>query len=337
MSGNRPATQEARTLAALLAWYAEMGVDAALGEESVDWLARGPQAPPGASFAWPVASAAAAAAAVGTGRNDPASAAQPSVPPPATARGGSALGSGPGSAPGSVRAPARAASTPSPARPPSTGAANATVVSASPAVADARASARAAATLPALRSALERFEGCALKARAKSLCFYRGAERARLVVIGEAPGQEEDRTGKPFVGPAGQLLDRMLAAIGLGEADVHITNAVYWRPPANRTPTLEETEACRPFLERQLELVAPEVVLLLGGAALKQMTGTLDGIMKARGKWRTLVVGGREVATMATLHPAYLLRSPIAKRVVWRDLLALEARLGRSGGSQPER
>ena len=125
------------------------------------------------------------------------------------------------------------------------------------------------------------FDGCGLKATAKNLCFYRGAERARLMLIGEAPGRDEDLEGKPFVGRAGKLLDKMLAAIGLSEADVHITNIVYWRPPGNRTPTPQEAQACRPFLERQVELVAPEVVLALGGAAAKQLFDVADGIMRS--------------------------------------------------------
>src|SRR5262249_9753130 len=141
------------------------------------------------------------------------------------------------------------------------------------AVMAARSSARTAATLPELAATLERFEGCGLKATAKNLCFYRGPPRARLMLIGEAPGREEDLAGKPFVGRAGQLLDKMLAAIGLSDADVHITNIVYWRPPGNRTPTPLEAEACRPFLERQVELVAPELLVLLGGAAAKHVLG----------------------------------------------------------------
>jgi DNA polymerase len=191
----------------------------------------------------------------------------------------------------------------------------------------ARAKAGSALTLEELREQLARFDGCGLKATAKSLCFYRGAAQARLMLIGEAPGREEDLQGKPFVGPAGQLLDRMLAAIGLDESGVHITNVVYWRPPGNRTPTVQETEACRPFLERQIELVKPDFVVLLGGAAAKHMLNTAEGIMRLRGTWRSITIGGREIPAIATLHPAYLLRTPAYKRQAWRDLLMIEAAL----------
>jgi DNA polymerase len=195
------------------------------------------------------------------------------------------------------------------------------------ALTEARAAARSAATLEALRAALARFEGCALKATAKNLCFYRGAPAARLMLIGEAPGRDEDLEGKPFVGRAGQLLDKMLAAIELGEAEVHITNIVYWRPPGNRTPTPHEAQVCRPFLERQIELVGPEFIVLLGGAAAKHVLDVADGIMRLRGRWRQIEVGGRTFKAMATLHPAYLLRTPAHKRLAWRDLLAVRAAL----------
>lgn len=147
------------------------------------------------------------------------------------------------------------------------------------------------------------------------------------MIIGEAPGREEDLEGKPFVGRAGQLLDKMLAAIGMGEANVHITNVVYWRPPGNRTPTPQEALACRPFLERQIALVRPKVILALGGAAAKGLFDVADGIMRIRGKWRDVEMGGHPAKAMATLHPAYLLRTPAAKGMAWRDLLAVKAAL----------
>ncbi len=171
------------------------------------------------------------------------------------------------------------------------------------------------------------FEGCGLKATAKNLCLYRGADTAPLMIIGEAPGREEDLEGKPFVGRAGQLLDKMLASIGMYETNTHITNIVYWRPPGNRTPTPQEALACRPFLERQVALVRPKVVLALGGAAAKHLFDVADGIMRIRGKWRELNLGGTNVKAMATLHPAYLLRTPAAKNMAWRDLLAVKAEL----------
>ena len=187
--------------------------------------------------------------------------------------------------------------------------------------------AHGAQTLDELRTLLENFTGCGLKATAKSLCFYRGAPQARLMLIGEAPGRDEDLAGKPFVGRAGQLLDKMLAAIGLDESSVHITNTVYWRPPGNRTPTPEETLACWPFLTRQLELVNPEFVLLSGGVATKQVLGIADGITKVRGTWRKLMIGQRETPVLATLHPSYLLRTPAAKRQAWQDMLMIQAAL----------
>ncbi len=147
------------------------------------------------------------------------------------------------------------------------------------------------------------------------------------MIIGEAPGRDEDLEGRPFVGRAGQLLDRMLAAIDLDESSVHITNVVYWRPPGNRTPTPQETQICRPFLERQVELVKPDVILLLGGASAKTVLDTTDGIMRVRGKWREAKFGQVNVRALATLHPAYLLRTPAAKRMAWRDLLVLKAAL----------
>jgi uracil-DNA glycosylase family 4 len=183
-------------------------------------------------------------------------------------------------------------------------------------------------SLGELEALVANFEGCPLKRTAKSLCFARGRAGACLMLIGEAPGRDEDLQGKPFVGRAGQLLDRMLEAIGLSENDVYITNTVYWRPPGNRTPTPEEVEACAPFLSRQIELNAPDVLVLLGNAAAKSLLGVSEGIMRLRGKWLTYASGGRDIATLATLHPAYLLRNPEAKRLAWRDMLALKERLG---------
>lgn len=179
-------------------------------------------------------------------------------------------------------------------------------------------------TLSELKEAVNNFDGCALKSTAKNLCFYRGSETAPLAIIGEAPGRDEDIAGKPFVGRAGKLLDKMLASISLGDSDVHITNIVYWRPPGNRTPTPLEAQICRPFLMRQMELLRPKVVLVLGGAAAKNIFDVSDGIMRLRGKWRTWSIGGEDVPTLASLHPAYLLRTPAAKRLAWRDLRAVQ-------------
>lgn len=184
---------------------------------------------------------------------------------------------------------------------------------------NARELAKSAATLDELRALLENFEGCGLKKTASRLCLSRGSQTARLMLVGEAPGKDEDIQGEPFVGRAGQLLDRMLAAINLTEADIYITNLVFWRPPGNRTPSPEEVQVCQPFVERQIELLAPKILVFLGNAAAKQLTGATEGIMKLRGKW--LNYSG--IRAMATLHPAYLLRNPLAKRLAWRDLLAI--------------
>jgi uracil-DNA glycosylase len=196
-----------------------------------------------------------------------------------------------------------------------------------PSAQTARDLARNAPDLASLEAVLATFDGCPLKKTAKHLCFARGNPQARLMLIGEAPGRDEDLEGRPFVGRAGRLLDKMLAAIGLSEADAYITNVVYWRPPGNRTPTPQEVQACQPFLERQIEIVAPDVMLLLGGAAAKQVLATEEGIMKLRGKWRGFQSGDRTIRTMATLHPAFLLRTPAAKRQAWRDLLLVRAAL----------
>jgi uracil-DNA glycosylase family 4 len=204
-------------------------------------------------------------------------------------------------------------------------------VPADPSSMAARDMARAAPDLAALEAALATFDGCPLKKTAKNLCFARGNPQARLMLIGEAPGRDEDLEGAPFVGRAGQLLDKMLAAIGLGRDEAYITNVVYWRPPGNRTPTPQEVQACQPFLQRQIELVAPEILVLLGGAAAKQVLATDQGIMKLRGKWKDYEAGGRTIRTLATLHPAFLLRNPAAKRMAWRDFLTVKTALAGSG------
>ncbi len=186
-------------------------------------------------------------------------------------------------------------------------------------------------TLAALEAEVAAFDGCGLKRTAKSLCFGRGDPAALVMLIGEAPGRDEDLQGKPFVGRAGQLLDRMLRAINLDPAEVYITNTVYWRPPGNRNPSPQEVEACRPFLTRQVELVAPEFLVLLGGAAAKHILGATDGIMRLRGKWQQVEIGAHRARAIATLHPAYLLRNPLGKRLAWRDLLAIRDALDGDG------
>ena len=191
--------------------------------------------------------------------------------------------------------------------------------------ASARDLARAAGSLEELKAALGRFEGCALKETAANLVFADGNPEARVMIIGEAPGAEEDRRGLPFVGAAGQLLDRMLAGIGMDRSSVYITNVLVWRPPGNRTPTAAEVAACLPFMERHIELVDPAYLLLLGGSAAKTLLARSEGILKLRGHWyhyqhAELV---RPIPALASLHPAYLLRQPAQKRLAWRDFLSL--------------
>lgn len=199
------------------------------------------------------------------------------------------------------------------------------------AVEDARAAAAKATTIAELEETVARFDGCGLKATAKNLCFADGDPQARLMFIGEAPGRDEDIQGKPFVGRAGRLLDRMIEAIGLSRGEVYITNIVFWRPPGNRTPTPAEAETCRPFTERQIALVDPDVLVFLGGAAAKHMLATGEGIMRLRGKWRSYDTGARKIPALATLHPAYLLRQPLQKRLAWRDFLEIRDKLRQAG------
>ena len=199
---------------------------------------------------------------------------------------------------------------------------------------DAHEAAAACQTLDELVAAIEAFDGCALKETASNTVVHDGNPKARVMVVGEAPGGEEDRTGLPFVGPAGRLLDRMLAAIGLdrhgAEGDAaYITNILFWRPPGNRAPTADEIAACIPFTRRQIELVAPAILVPVGGIAAKALLERSEGITRLRGTWREYNSPGlaAPVATMATFHPAYLLRQPLQKRDAWHDLLAIKARL----------
>jgi DNA polymerase len=188
----------------------------------------------------------------------------------------------------------------------------------------ARTLAASAADLAALRSALERFDGCALKRTATQLVFEDGVPGSRVMFVGEAPGGDEDRIGRPFVGRAGQLLDRMLQAIGLDRQRVYIANVVPWRPPGNRTPTPQETQACLPFIRRQIELAAPEFLVCLGGSATQTLLGVREGITRARGNWYAYdCENGRTIRAIAMLHPAYLLRQPALKRQAWADMRAL--------------
>jgi uracil-DNA glycosylase len=192
----------------------------------------------------------------------------------------------------------------------------------------ARALAAAATDLETLRSLMADFDGCALKRTATQLVFADGAPGSPIMFVGEAPGGDEDRIGRPFVGRAGQLLDRMLSAIGLDRRQVYIANVIPWRPPGNRTPTLQETQTCLPFITRQIELANPEFLVCLGGSSAQTLLGVKSGIMRARGSWFTYQrEGGRTIPALAMLHPAYLLRQPAHKRLAWADMRALAAAL----------
>ncbi|WP_296745441.1 uracil-DNA glycosylase family protein [Mesorhizobium sp.] len=192
----------------------------------------------------------------------------------------------------------------------------------------ARQLAASAATLDELRQHMAAFEGCNLKFTAKNLVFADGNPKADLMLVGEAPGRDEDLEGLPFVGRSGRLLDRMLAAIGLDRSSAYIANVIPWRPPGNRTPTPHETEICRPFIERQIELVNPKVLVNLGGPSAKTLLNTTDGILRLRGNWRVhTTAAGTVIPAMPTLHPAYLLRTPAHKKLAWRDFLEVKAKL----------
>jgi DNA polymerase len=192
---------------------------------------------------------------------------------------------------------------------------------------DARDLARTAASLDALEALLARFESCPLRFTAKNLVFADGNPEARVMVVGEAPGADEDRVGKPFMGRSGQLLDRMMAAIGLDRTNAYVGNVVPWRPPGNRSPTPQEIAICKPFIERQIALADPDILVCLGGVATQALAGTKDGILKSRGRFFPYRTGTREIRLLATLHPAYLLRQPLQKRLAWRDFRALRAAL----------
>ncbi|KXF78258.1 DNA polymerase [Paramesorhizobium deserti] len=284
--------QEPMDMEGLIRFYAEAGVDSPLSDEPVDRFAEG--ARPKAAPQQPRAGGQEAAAprqSFGTGN--------PSV------------------SPSPAQTPRTAA--PAPAR---------TVVPDEAQVAIAREAASTANSLEELRERLAAFDGCNLKFTAKNMCFSDGDPASDLMFIGEAPGRDEDMEGLPFVGRSGQLLNRMIAAIGLERQNVYIANTIPWRPPGNRTPTPLETELCRPFIERQIELADPKVLVALGGPAAKALTGAPEGILRLRGNWKTHTTpSGKVIPVMPTLHPAYLLRSPAQKRFAWRDFLGVKMKL----------
>jgi uracil-DNA glycosylase len=199
------------------------------------------------------------------------------------------------------------------------------------AVMAAREAARSAASLEELRAILAGFEGCQLRITAKQLVFADGNPAARVMFVGEAPGREEDLEGLPFVGRSGQLLDRMMAAIKLDRQSAYVANIIPWRPPGNRTPTPQEAAICLPFIRRQIELADPDILVCLGGPAGLALLPVKEGILKFRGRWFDYDTGRRTIRATATLHPAYLLRTPLQKRLAWRDFLAIRAALDEGG------
>jgi uracil-DNA glycosylase len=283
---------------ALLAFYVEAGVDDVLDEAPVDRFT----------------------AEAGEPRSSQAPADAPSSspqPPQTRAPSGHA---------GSISANVR--SRPAPALPASAGdggKGGGAPAAPDAAIMGARHAAAGAASLDALRAILAQFEGCALRFTAKQLVFADGNPRARVMFVGEAPGREEDIAGLPFVGRAGQLLDRMTAAIGIDRATSYIANVVPWRPPGNRTPTPQETQICLPFIKRQIELADPDILVCLGGPSAAALLGMTEGIRRFRGRWRVYHTGTREIRAIATFHPAYLLRTPLEKRFAWRDFQAIQA------------
>jgi DNA polymerase len=305
-------------LRALLHFYAESGVDWLVEDEPVDRFAQ---------FAAQKAAHAAA-------KNNPA-ARQP-APPAQAAPGDLSAILGPASAaPDYPAAPAGPAKTlPRPSPPPAGAPAFGTTPISVPdgeAVAAARFSADSARSLSELRSAVEAFNGCNLKMGARSTVFASGDPASGIVVIGPMPNADDDRDGLPFSGRQGQLLDRMLGAIGLSRDTVLLTNIIPWRPPGNRMPSPAELEICRPFLERQLALAQPKHLLLLGNFPARFFLGGTGTIHSMRGEWRRVTLGGVEIDALATLHPQELLAAPANKALAWHDLLALRQRL--DGGS----
>ncbi len=201
------------------------------------------------------------------------------------------------------------------------------------AVKQAKALASAALDLDALKTALESFDGCSLTKTAENLVFEDGNRQAKLMLIGDVPGAEEDQGGKPFMGPNGALLDKMLAAIDLSRDSLYATNMIYWRPPGNRSATEGEVAICMPFLQRQIQLVAPKIILLVGARPTKALLAKPESLGKLRGRWETLSLtdAGLEIHAMPFLHPGYLRRNPDQKQNAWKDLLTLKRKCAELG------
>ncbi|TIM28431.1 MAG: uracil-DNA glycosylase [Mesorhizobium sp.] len=280
-------------IADLLAFYASAGVDEALEEEPLNRFAEAASKP---------LERAPATVTPPTGEN--------AALPRSTSLSRAGMGERQATAP-AVRAPSGTATVPDEQQ-----------------AALARHLATTAATLDELRQHMAAFDGCNLKFTAKNLVFADGNPNAAVMLVGEAPGRDEDIEGLPFVGRSGRLLDRMLAAIGLDRTSAYIANVIPWRPPGNRTPTPHETEICRPFIERQIELVNPKVLVNLGGPSASTLLNTTEGILRLRGNWRVhTTAAGIAIPAMPTLHPAYLLRTPAHKKLAWRDFLEVKAKL----------
>jgi uracil-DNA glycosylase len=286
-------TENAR---ALLAFYRDAGVDALLGEAPIDRFAD--DLPPAA----PLEGTRSAGNAARSDTDHPTDA-QGAVPPDRVQRSDASVAADAGIRGGATPASPEAA------------------------VISARAAAKTAESLEALRGLLETFEGCMLRSTATQLVFADGNPKGRVMFVGEAPGRDEDIAGVPFVGRSGKLLDLMMQAIGLDRTQAYIANIVPWRPPGNRTPTPHESAICLPFLLRQIELADPDILVCLGQPSTQTLLGTREGITRTRGRWFKFDTGRREIRALATYHPAFLLRSPLQKRLAWRDFLALKKAL----------
>jgi len=289
----------------ILAFYQEAGIDVALSETPVDRFADEPSHRREGARVPPPAAADIRAEDSGKAQRPSRAADPPGVE--AAARDRLARSAAPVSGPASLAAPY--------------------AVSAEAAVMAAREAARSAASLDELRAMLARFDGCPLKRTATQLVFADGNPKSRVMFVGEAPGSDEDIQGLPFVGRSGKLLDLMMAAIGLDRKNVYIANVVPWRPPGNRTPTPQETAICLPFTLRQIELADPDILVCLGNPSTQTLLSLKEGFTKTRGRWFKFYTGSREIRALPTLHPAYLLRSPLAKQLAWRDFLAIEKAL----------
>ncbi|RWK43363.1 uracil-DNA glycosylase [Mesorhizobium sp.] len=280
-------------IADLLAFYASAGVDEALEEQPLNRFAEAASKPP---------ERASATVTPPTGEN--------AALPRSTSLSCAGLGERQAAAP-ALRAPSATATVPDEQQ-----------------AALARHLATTAATLDELRQHMAAFDGCNLKLTAKNLVFADGNPNAAVMLVGETPERDEDIEGLPFVGQSGRLLDRMLAAIGLDRTSAYIANVIPWRPPGNRTPTPHETEICRPFIERQIELVNPKMLVNLGGLSANILLGTTEAILRLRGNWRVhTTAAGIAIPAMPTLHPAYLLKNPAHKKLAWRDFLEVKAKL----------